>query len=480
MLSVSAVGSLREEIRAGRSGPGRPVHRPHLSPARDTFFGDGVVGHVSFAEPTCCLGAASRPRARGRRRAASARRPAGRLHRGGTYVCMEGPQFSTRAESLLLPQLGRRRHRHDRRAPRRSSAARPSSATPRWRWSPTTTLARRGGAVTVAAVVEVMRANVAGAQEIVRRLPPHLDAVAACGCGRAAAHAMLTAPRRHFAGGAATAARTLWEGSVSDIESSLAAGRRLGRARHRRDPRRKARPRSWAAPPRTSPSRHRSWRRSRLTGGGRHRLPRGAHQAARVPRRRSGRARARRRADLPLGGRLRPRLLDAHHARHAAQRLPGLSPQAAGGLGRLASTSSWPTSIRRCSSTCWSRPSKPKFVACDTMNFWIEGKRPSCCELLAAGRHAAAQRRGGAPALGRGQPPAAARAIRAMGPKAVVIKRGDAGALLFHEGGRLRGAGIPDRERRRPHRRRRLVRGRLHGLAGARGRHHARRRSAPP
>ena len=70
------------------------------------------------------------------------------------------------------------------------------------------------------------------------------------------------------------------------------------------------------------------------------------------------------------------------------------------------------------------------------MNFWIEGKRAELLRLLDAGRHAAAQRRGGAAALGRGQPAGGgAGHPRAWGRSAVVIKRGDAGALLFHEGG---------------------------------------------
>jgi sugar/nucleoside kinase (ribokinase family) len=79
--------------------------------------------------------------------------------------------------------------------------------------------------------------------------------------------------------------------------------------------------------------------------------------------------------------------------------------------------------------------SRPRFVACDTMNFWIEGKRSSLerllkrVDLLLLNDEEARQ-------LSRvSNLPAAARAIRALGPRAVVVKRGDAGALLFHEGG---------------------------------------------
>jgi sugar/nucleoside kinase (ribokinase family) len=78
---------------------------------------------------------------------------------------------------------------------------------------------------------------------------------------------------------------------------------------------------------------------------------------------------------------------------------------------------------------------RPRFVACDTMNYWIEGKREAlekllqCVDLLMLNDDEARL-------LARhGNLPSAARAIRALGPRAVVIKRGDAGALLFHEGG---------------------------------------------
>jgi 5'-methylthioadenosine phosphorylase len=97
LVSLSAVGSMREEI-----APGHVVvvdQYIDLTKRRiSTFFEDGVVGHVAFAEPVCPQLAAALARAS---EAAGAR-----VHRGGTYVCMEGPQFSTRAESLLYRQWG--------------------------------------------------------------------------------------------------------------------------------------------------------------------------------------------------------------------------------------------------------------------------------------------------------------------------------------------------------------------------------------
>jgi sugar/nucleoside kinase (ribokinase family) len=78
---------------------------------------------------------------------------------------------------------------------------------------------------------------------------------------------------------------------------------------------------------------------------------------------------------------------------------------------------------------------RPKFVACDTMNFWIEGKRAALDELLRKVDMLMLNDEEARLLSGSANLPAAARAIRAMGPKAVVVKRGDAGALLFYEGG---------------------------------------------
>ena len=155
VLSVSAVGSLREGMPPGDLVLVDQFIDKTFRRA-STFFGDGVVGHVSFAEPTCAAlqrggrgGGGRDRRRRGAGRGAPDRRSragAGkRLHRGGTYVCMEGPQFSTRAESLLAPQLGRGSHRHDggdggQALPRGRALLRVAGAGHRLRL-----LARRGG-----------------------------------------------------------------------------------------------------------------------------------------------------------------------------------------------------------------------------------------------------------------------------------------------------------------------------------------------
>lgn len=97
IISASACGSLREEMA--------PRHFVVLDQFIDrtwgresTFFGDGLVGHVSFADPTC--------RAMAPIAAQAARRAGAEVHEGGTYVNIQGPQFSTRAESLLHRSWG--------------------------------------------------------------------------------------------------------------------------------------------------------------------------------------------------------------------------------------------------------------------------------------------------------------------------------------------------------------------------------------
>jgi len=97
LVSVSAVGSMKEEIAPGHLVV--PDQFIDLTKKRiTTFFENGIVGHVPFADPTCKLLAAA---------LATASDSAGaKVHRGGTYVCMEGPQFSTRAESRVYRSWG--------------------------------------------------------------------------------------------------------------------------------------------------------------------------------------------------------------------------------------------------------------------------------------------------------------------------------------------------------------------------------------
>jgi sugar/nucleoside kinase (ribokinase family) len=78
---------------------------------------------------------------------------------------------------------------------------------------------------------------------------------------------------------------------------------------------------------------------------------------------------------------------------------------------------------------------RPRLVAMDTMNFWIEGKPADLAQVLARVDLLVVNDEEARQLAQRHNLPAAARAIRAMGPKTVIVKRGDSGALLFHEGG---------------------------------------------
>ena len=97
ILSASAVGSMKEEYKP------TDIVFPHQFIDRtrhraDTFFGNGIVAHVAFADPICA-GVSFLMSESGREAGAT-------VHLGGTYVCMEGPQFSTRAESSLYRSWG--------------------------------------------------------------------------------------------------------------------------------------------------------------------------------------------------------------------------------------------------------------------------------------------------------------------------------------------------------------------------------------
>jgi len=98
IISVSAVGSLKEEIVPGHIViPDQFIDRTK-GVRKDTFFGNGVVAHAGFADPVCPYLSDTLEKA--------AKEAGATVHRGGTYVCMEGPAFSTRAESFMYRDLG--------------------------------------------------------------------------------------------------------------------------------------------------------------------------------------------------------------------------------------------------------------------------------------------------------------------------------------------------------------------------------------
>lgn len=182
VISVSAVGSLREAIAPGdvvvpRQFIDRTVGRPA------TFFGDGVVAHVSLADPVCArLGDAL---------VAAARSQTERVHAAATYVCIEGPQFGTRAESELMRAWGGdvvgMTNLPEARLAREAELCYATLALPSdydcW---------RPRDEVTVTDALAVLRANVAAAQQILARALAALDPTTSCSCQRNLDHALVT------------------------------------------------------------------------------------------------------------------------------------------------------------------------------------------------------------------------------------------------------------------------------------------------
>lgn len=189
VVSISAVGSFREAMAPGHIVVvDQFVDRTVARPA--SFFGTGCVAHVSLAQPTC-------PRLSGL--AADAAAAAGAtVHRGGTYLCMEGPQFSSRAESriwrevLACDVIGMTALPEARLAREAELCyATVAMVTDYDSWH------EGHGAVDVAAVLAVLAANVARGRDLAALLPERLgDRPCPHGCDRALDHAVMTAPDR--------------------------------------------------------------------------------------------------------------------------------------------------------------------------------------------------------------------------------------------------------------------------------------------
>ncbi|MDV4143808.1 MULTISPECIES: S-methyl-5'-thioadenosine phosphorylase [Shimia] len=189
VISVSAVGSFREEM-----APGDFVivdqYIDRTFAREKSFFGPGLVAHVSVAHPTCPrLGAAC----------ATAAEQAGiTFHKGGTYLVMEGPQFSSLAESKMYREswgcdvIGMT-NMPEAKLAREAELCYTSVAmvTDYDSWHP------EHGEVDVMEIIKTLTGNAEKGRELVRRLPAILGAERApCphGCDRALEYAILTAP----------------------------------------------------------------------------------------------------------------------------------------------------------------------------------------------------------------------------------------------------------------------------------------------
>jgi 5'-methylthioadenosine phosphorylase len=185
VLSASAVGSLKQEYRPlDLVFPDQFLDRTRGRIS--TFFGGGLVAHVGFAHPVC-------DRLRGLM--ADAADEAGTTaHRGGTYVCMEGPQFSTLAESRLYRAWGMdiigMTNLQEAKLAREAEICYATMAlvTDYDCWHPD------HDAVTVEMVIGNLMQNAVAAQRVIAGTIARLGADRACGCGQALATAIITRP----------------------------------------------------------------------------------------------------------------------------------------------------------------------------------------------------------------------------------------------------------------------------------------------
>jgi 5'-methylthioadenosine phosphorylase len=183
ILSVSAVGSMKEKIHPGNIVLPDQFY-DHTKRRVSTFFGDGVVAHVAFADPVCSelkgvLGKA------GRENQAV-------VHEGGTYFCIDGPQFSTRGESLIYRQwnvdvIGMTNMPEAKLAREAEICyATIALATDYDCWY------EGMEAVTVEAVIEILKKNVVLAQRMIRSALPRIPRSRTCPCATALQNAVIT------------------------------------------------------------------------------------------------------------------------------------------------------------------------------------------------------------------------------------------------------------------------------------------------
>lgn len=183
ILSASAVGSMRDDVRPRDILiPDQFFDRTHGRAS--TFFGNGLIAHVSMADPTCpalcdVLQAAGR-------------QAGARIHRGGTYLCIQGPQFSTRAESRIYRSWGvdviGMTNVQEAKLAREAEICYATLAlvTDYDVWHETEE------DVTVEAVIAVLQQNVQTARAILRTAVTKIPEVRTCACARALKDAIIT------------------------------------------------------------------------------------------------------------------------------------------------------------------------------------------------------------------------------------------------------------------------------------------------
>ena len=185
LLSVSAVGSLKEAYAPlDMLIPDQFIDRTQQR--RSTFFGRGLVAHVGFAHPFCPVLSQSF--------AAACSEAGAKHHVGGTYVCIEGPQFSTKAESRIFRGWGvdviGMTNVPEAKLAREAELcyATLALATDYDVWH------ESHEAVTVEAVIQNLLRNVETAKDVLRRLIPTVTSPRTCPCPSLLANAVITQP----------------------------------------------------------------------------------------------------------------------------------------------------------------------------------------------------------------------------------------------------------------------------------------------
>src|SRR5205807_1929988 len=188
ILSASAVGSLQERYAPlDMVIPEQFFDRTRARARESTFFGEGIVAHITFAHPVCAnLGDVLEE---------SCRAAEVNVHRGGTYLCMEGPAFSTKAESHVYRSWGMdiigMTNLQEAKLAREAEICYATLAlvTDYDCWHPA------HDAVTVETVIDYLNKNVRNAQMIMKATVKALaDTPRDCGCASALKNAIFTAP----------------------------------------------------------------------------------------------------------------------------------------------------------------------------------------------------------------------------------------------------------------------------------------------
>ena len=183
IISVSAVGSMKESIHPEEIVVPDQFY-DHTRRRIGTFFGHGVVAHVAFADPVCSEMRAVLCKA-GREQGAT-------IHDGGTYFCIEGPQFSTRGESLIYRKWGvdviGMTNVTEARLAREAEICYATLAlvTDYDCWHETME------SVTMEGVIETLRKNVVLSQQVIRTAIPAMPVSRKCPCGSALKNAVMT------------------------------------------------------------------------------------------------------------------------------------------------------------------------------------------------------------------------------------------------------------------------------------------------